>query len=347
VKRSLPFFAAFAVLLPLHPAAAQPAPAAASHLGSITGRVVSDDGQPLVGVRVSVSAFDANAVNRSTQAALTDGEGNFRTDGLRPAAYQVTAYTPGYVTPRPPGGEPTYHRLGETVTLTLRKGGVITGKVTDALGEPVVGVAVNPVLVRDEGGRKALAMTSVPGFMTDDRGLYRLYGLTPGVYVVRVSGDPSFGGRTAADGDIATYHPSATADDAAEVAVGAGEEITGVDIRHRGERGHVVSGKVVGLNSEGVQTSPTGMVEAVTINLARMPGGVPVGSTFVVVRESRRGFSFRGLPDGEYELVARLGFPGKDGSVSAPRRVTVRGGDVTGVELVLAPLGSVAGRFAL
>jgi hypothetical protein len=362
MKNLLPLVAAFALLVPLQFTAAQTAPPAsragsavgtttastnAPRLGSITGRVVSDDGQPLAGIRVSVSTSDANAVSQSTQAVLTDGEGHFRADGLRPAAYQVTAYAPAYVTPPLPGGEPTYYRIGETVTLTLRKGGVITGKVTDALGEPAVGVAVNPVLVRDERGHKALAMTSVPGFVTDDRGIYRLYGLTPGVYVVRVSGDPSFGGRTAVDGDVPTYHPSATADDAAEVAVGVGEEITGVDIRHRGERGHVVSGRVTGLNSEDARTSPTGMVEVVTITLARMPGGVPVGSAFVVVRESRRGFSFRGLPDGEYELVARLGFPGKDGSASAPRRVTVKGGDVTGVELTLAPLGSVAGRFTL
>jgi hypothetical protein len=366
MKRLLPFFAAFASLLPFQFqfAAAQTAPpasrdggvsgaavdaAAAPRSGSITGRVVGDDGQPLANIRVSVVAFDANSANQSVQAALTDGEGNFRANGLRVGAYQVSAYAPAYVTPRSPGIEANYYRIGDTVTLTLRKGGVITGRVTDASGEPVAGAAVLATQVRDEAGRKPTRMVFQREDRTDDRGVYRIYGLDPGGYVVAVGGGryTNPGSQNPAEGDVPTYHPSSTRDDAGEVDVVVGAEVSGVNITHRGERGHVISGSVAGVNSDGAQTPAVGMVETVNINLARMPGGAVVGSTFVVVRESRRGFSFRGLPDGEYELVARLGFPGKDGSVSAPRRVTVRGGDVTGVELVLAPLGSVAGRFAL
>src|SRR5262249_56325040 len=63
------------------------------------------------------------------------------------------------------------------------KGGAITGRVTNAMGEPVIGVQVNAAMARgaegspDRGGSGSLRFT-------DDRGVYRIYGLSPGTYVV-------------------------------------------------------------------------------------------------------------------------------------------------------------------
>ena len=67
--------------------------------------------------------------------------------------------------------------------------------------------------------------------MTDDRGIYRAYGLQPGVYIVSIdSGDglqPS-----------ARHYPSATRDTATEINVRSGEEVSGVDIPSRRPRTH-------------------------------------------------------------------------------------------------------------
>jgi hypothetical protein len=54
-------------------------------------------------------------------------------------------------------------------------------------------------------------------------------------------------------------------------------------------------------------------------------------------------FEFRGLPDGEYIVVATRGY-GDTTLASTPRGISIRGGDVTGVELKLSPLGSISGR---
>jgi hypothetical protein len=53
------------------------------------------------------------------------------------------------------------------------------------------------------------------------------------------------------------------------------------------------------------------------------------------------------VPDGDYQLIGYTDAEGEGGSASAPRRVTVKGADITGIELALSPLGSVTGHFTL
>jgi hypothetical protein len=66
------------------------------------------------------------------------------------------------------------------------------------------------------------------------------------------------------------------------------------------------------------------------------------------VLDQRRAFSFNGIADGEYDLFATLQTGQQtDAALVATKRVTVRGGDVTGVELTLAQLASIAGTITL
>ena len=64
--------------------------------------------------------------------------------------------------------------------------------------------------------------------------------------------------------------------------------------------------------------------------------------------DQRRAFGFNGVADGEYDLFAAFQTGQQnDASLVATKRVTVRGGDVTGVELTLAQLASIAGTIML
>ena len=60
--------------------------------------------------------------------------------------------------------------------------------MTNALGEPVVAVRVRALMIRDAKGQ----VPRIPGFgpeqSTDDRGIYRIYGLAPGTYLVSAGG---------------------------------------------------------------------------------------------------------------------------------------------------------------
>ncbi len=180
-------------------------------------------------------------------------------------------------------------------------------------------------------------------FQTDDRGIYRLYGLEPGIYVVSVGGNPQMGFTppNAYEADAPTYYPSSTRDTAAEVTVHAGQETLGIDIRYRGERGHVISGALVGAMALG------GGYGTVNIALSHVPTGAIIGSTFASGLEAEKTFSIEGLNDGDYELVARQ--QDRDGNAfsSQPQRVSVRGADVTGLKITLAPMASISGALIL
>src|SRR5262249_36735410 len=173
---------------------------------------------------------------------------------------------------------------------------------------------------------------------TDDRGVYRLYGLPPGTYIVftRTTGVGSF--PTPYDGEVPTYHPSSTRDTAAEVTVTSGGEASGIDIRHRGDRGRVISGLVSG--AADAEASP-----AVSITLFDAKAETSAGSSFVPPGGAR-GFVFQGLTDGEYILTARTTNE-ESNLATAPRRVSLSGKDVTGLDLKLLPLGSFGGQIVV
>ena len=301
--------------------------------GNISGKVVNENGQPLIGANVFV-----RGVAGSGRSTTSDVEGNFRVGGLDPGLYSVTANAPAYTGVPIPS---TYYRLGDSVRLELVRGGVVTGVVTNSSGEPVIGVRVRAVRIRDAKGQaEKLLAFAFNERSTDDRGVYRIYGLTPGTYLVSAGGGGDFNySFDPYESDVPTYSPSSTRDNAAEVSVRSGEEST-ADIRYRGEPGYTVSGKVnvTGNNGANVSLTPVG-------------GGGAVANAFQV--PATRGFAFNGLADGEYKLVAQeISSVPTAGTMplmamSDVKRVTVKGANVTGIELTPKPLASISGRVVL
>ena len=110
--------------------------------GSITGRIVNESGKPMPGARVIISGSSRQAVRRTIS---TDEAGRFAADDLPRGSYAITAQSSGYVLVREPG-DTVHHRPGDTVNLVLRKGGAITGTVTNSNGDPVVGVQMSATL---------------------------------------------------------------------------------------------------------------------------------------------------------------------------------------------------------
>jgi hypothetical protein len=322
--------------------AQQPAPAPKKPeepvTGVIDGKVVTESGQPLAAASVLVRAVNSTGTGRST---TTDVDGNFRVTGLEPALYTINANVPIYTTPLPSDPmSPTYYRIGETVRLEMVRGGAITGTVTNAVGEPVVAVRVRATMIRDaQGGIPKILSFGLTEQPTDDRGIYRIYGLRPGTYIVSAGGTgfaPSFNPY---EGDVPTFAPSSTRDTAAEMVVRSGEDST-IDIRYRGEPGHVISGTVRVAGTNGA-----------SITLTQAGSTVSFANSFQP--EGARGFSFNGLADGDYDVVAQevavsptsITIP--TFSLSEPKRVSVKGADVSGIELSTKPLSSISGKIAL
>ena len=309
----------------------------AAEAGTITGRVVNENGQPLAGASVQVHAVGGSGRG---QIATTNREGEFRVSGLDRASYSVLAFMASY-TPEPRDisstQSQTYH-IGDSVTLTLIKGGVITGTVTNANGDPVVAINVRVQMTRDANGKR-----SSSGFSyekpTDDRGVYRVYGLAPGTYVVSAGGPNNYSGRetSAFDTDVPTYAPSATRETATEVSVRSGDEATGIDIRYRGEQGRTISG-VVNVPNDG----------AFNVILSTTGDGVVPWTTNYYQAPGARSFVFNGIADGNYQLLA-MSYPGSGGRLLAAvaKQISVHGADVSGIELTPVPLATISGRVVL
>jgi protocatechuate 3,4-dioxygenase beta subunit len=315
--------------------------------GVITGRVVNDEGSGVPNLPVHIFQAPTGQRGPSGRAGtmvVTDEDGNFRITGLSPSLYSVNVGQMKEYAVQPSQAfnrrEQRYYRVGDNITITLVKGGVITGRVTAADGRPMVGVQVGATMVRDAEGHPVRQSFGGRPRMTDDRGIYRLYGLMPGTYIVSTNGRMMYSQMPTFQGSVTTYHPSSTRDTAAEMAVTSGGEVTGADIRFRDERGHVISGTVT------VASAPNPS-SYTSVSLLSVTTGMMVGSGFVRPDASDRGFAVHGVTDGEYEIFATSNDNEGMVSTSTPRRVTVRGADITGIELKLTPLSSVSGQVVV
>lgn len=312
----------------------------AQESGAISGRVVAEDGKPISNVRISLSSRGTGGSQSVSRSTASDEDGNFQFNNLPDRNYDLSiSVVKGFI-PAAGGQFRTRLRVGDNTTITMTKGGVITGRVTDPDGEPVVGINVAAMYARDQSGRKTIGQTSARPAQTDDRGIYRIYGLSPGKYIVGANAGPNFVAPALSPyyGETPTFHPSSTRDTAAEIEVVAGGEATGIDIRYRGEIGHIVSGKFSGLG-ESARAGVT-LLDAQT--------GASVGNSLFQPNQSESGFAIHGVPDGEYELTAsHSNSETEEHSFSEPRRVTVKGADVTGVVLRMIPAANIAGQIAV
>jgi hypothetical protein len=315
--------------------------------GEITGRVVSEDGGGMPNVAVYLSPIDPGqraAPNNQPESVFTDRDGNFKFAGLAPRQYSINVPSgKGYINRPVPASERTTRRTyrpGDNVTFTLVRGAVITGRVTNPTGDPMIGVQVSAMMVRDfEGNLRRDVVIGRP-YSTDDRGVYRIYGLIPGTYVVFTRGNMLRSPISAYDGYAPTYHPSSPREAAAEIAVTSGGEATGVDIRYRGERGYTVSGVVTGPALAALNTGTS-------VSLYNTSTGFQAGTAFIRQGDGQGGFAILGVTDGEYEIIARRYVMEDESFTSPPRRITVKGGDLRGIELRLAPSAMVSGKIVV
>ena len=186
--------------------------------------------------RIVVGARRVNGP-AGTVVATTDEDGNYRMSNIPAGEYEIMPASAQFVMPQ---GIGRIKRLivneGESVEkidFALVRGGVITGKVTDAEGRPVIEVPVE--VVPESFSGDPMADLRPGDYATDDRGIYRLWGLSPGKYRVAAgaSEDRMYYGRRQAFYSQ-TFHPSAPDPSGATVIeLTEGGEVTNVDITLR------------------------------------------------------------------------------------------------------------------
>ncbi|HEX4950748.1 MAG TPA: carboxypeptidase-like regulatory domain-containing protein, partial [Blastocatellia bacterium] len=242
------------LLLPLLISAQTDKPATAS----ITGRITYKN-QPLADLTVTLESSNSGSRLSRPIVAQTDADGRYRLTGIAAGRYVVSPRALAYAVPR--DGESWY--AGKSVTISegeaiegldfaMVKGGVITGTITDHNGRAVIGQRVHLNRLDEKAKATDFQNGNMWMYSTDDRGVYRLYGLPAGRYKVSVGeGQDSRIVSIGRAGGLyrMTYYPGVSTEaDAKVIELSESGEVTDIDIkldkpmRMYEARGRVVDG---------------------------------------------------------------------------------------------------------
>ena len=338
------------VLLAAHAGRAQTPAERGAPPASVSGRV-RDGERGLPGVTVMLISGNVGPEGLKARArAKTDAEGRYRMAGVAPGRYHVLPVAPTYVvrdmTEYGTPGKPLTLLAGEEVSdvdFRVERGAVITGRVTDGDGNPVIAEAVT-IAPADNKTPQATAFHRVDprDTSTDDRGVYRIYGLPAGRYRVSVGQGTEDGGAVSYGRRRVfrrTFHPGVTEEARARVVeVGAGDEAKDVDITlGRPLKTYRASGRFVSAETGrplpnvayayGALDSPRGRVSSFSGG-GQLTG--PLGE-----------FQTEGLAPGRYAVFAMP----RDGSemYGDPVYFEVADADVTGLMVQMRRGASVSG----
>jgi protocatechuate 3,4-dioxygenase beta subunit len=319
----------------------------------IRGRIfAADNGRPLRRARITLSAPELGSENRTTS---TNPEGRYEVKDLPAGRYSMTVARSGYLTLRYGQRRPLEQgkplqildkQLVDNVDFSLPRMSVITGRITDEVGEPISGVQVWAMRSTYFEGRRKLV--PVGNIMSDDSGQYRILGLVPGTYYVmatiRETWTVTDGGVEQVMGYAPTYFPGSTSvSDARRVTVAVGQEASSTDFSLIPGRAAKVSGTAV--DSRG---RPLGG-QSVSVNQEfRGPNSMMMfgGSGATVAADGT--FTIKNLAPGEYKLMVRTETEGKipmqQVQEASAVPIVVSGIDIDNVTLVTSAGWSASGQ---
>jgi hypothetical protein len=311
----------------------------AAGTSTIRGRVTAaDTGQPLRRVRIRLDG-GSDFELQEPRSTTTDDDGRYELARLTAGRYQLSASKGGYVSvqygQRRPfeNGRPIDVQHGQVldkIDLSLPRGGVVTGRVLDEAGEPVVGASIALGRYGYQSGVRRL--TTAHRASTNDRGEFRAFGISPGEYYVAAS----FGGADFGSAErtryVRTFYPgTASTINAQRIAVRVGDELSGIDLSMIRARTAELSGTV--RMADGTPPLRHGSISA-------RPKDGDTDRSHAGIVQPDGSFTIRGLLPGVYSVDARA-----DDGRGATTDVTISDSDVSGVALVISQGATARGRI--
>jgi uncharacterized GH25 family protein len=317
---------------------------------SVSGRVTIK-GEPAKGIKVFLQPqrTTESGTNETTMSAKTNENGYFRITGLPAGRYTPISLTPGYIMPK---GRTDYTmargaefdiaegEVIENLDIELIPGGVITGRVTDSNGRPLVEEQVQLWYIYKNGTLQEWSTRLLRRMLTtDDRGVYRVFGLPKGRYILSAGGYSK-----GEDGFVQkTYHPDVTDKSQAKVVeVDESEEVTGIDISvAEVEKTYSVFGRVV--NADDGKPVSGAKVELSPLS----PDGNDIGGQRFSsgFSDSKGAFQLSSVPPGKYVAYksADLEPDNALNMYGEPVICEVSNSDMHGIEIKLRKGGSIEG----
>jgi hypothetical protein len=329
-----------------HASSQSPEAKSATPAASITGRVTLS-GEGLKGVVVAFMQRGFNGGVTHFIKAITDEDGRFRFTNLTAGDYLVTPLVPGFVFQKDDApyeqGRTVLINEGETIdgiNFALRRGAVITGRVTDANRQPLIETRVNLMRVDANGRHMDSVFPPHPDLLqTDDRGIYRIYGLAAGRYKVSTGIMlSSYALRFGHDSKYQlTYHPDVTdAAKAAIVEVAEGGEANNIDISlGLPLKLYTAKGRLVDETGKPVPFARYGYGTLRGDSNDLGSSGIAANLT-----NSRGEFLLEGVMPGRYGVFA---FREESDSYNDPSVFEIIDSDVTGIELRMKRGAGISG----
>ena len=324
---------------------------------TISGRVVLK-GEPAAGASVGLQPQQTSPggapvfPDRSKYSRTkTDAEGRFSFSSLNAGQYRIVALAPGFVSAddsQLTGGKLVNLADGENlenVELRLKPGAVITGRVTDPTGNPVVEKTVQ-LSKMDARGNFVRFNVGFQSLTTDDRGVYRVHSLPAGKYKISIGYSPQDGFRPEISRQyyVKTFHPNVIDEKEAKIIeLRDGSEATDVDIKiAEAKKTYDVSGRVIeaatGQPVVGVRIAQTSVQSNGNVS-----GGVMIGMASMPT-DTQGDFQLQGLSSGKYLLSADSRFDSMAADFYSDQTpVEVNESDVVGVEIRAHRGGSISG----
>lgn len=274
--------------------------------GLISGVVTSSaGGRPIPNATMNVIQWVGGLGKQ--MPSRTDAQGRFTLKDLPAGSYDVTARADGHVSlrygQRNPNDGPKRIELADgqqftEANIVLPKFTAIEGQLLDEFGDPVPGVVVAPMQVNFVAGKNRLMTPSGANLAgpTDDRGVFRIYGLTPGDYYLAATTGP-FAGPTNPPGFAVTFYPGTTnPQNAKTVHLDTGHDTLGVSFAMTPAPMSTISGVVSDADGKPIRGS---------IRLFGLSGGdvrSSMGANIAAGPDGR--FTFRNLAPGSYVIQA-------------------------------------------
>ena len=323
---------AFACLL-LALAASSFAHAQTYQPANISGKVTIRN-KGVAGVVVVAMNTDYSGAWRSIRyRGTTDDDGNYRINNVPAGNYQIYPAAPALVVENGQTKQALIVGAGENIrdiNFTMVRGGVITGKITDAEGQPVIEQPVNVTPV-DLGFERVSV-----NVLTDDRGVYRVFGLRRGQYKVSVG--QSQAGLPGQWRQVyrQTFYPSVTEPEKATLLdVTESGEIQNIDIVTSAP---ISTFKITARIIDGETGKP---LPNINFGIHQTEGNSSVSSSSGAVSDRNGEVKLENARPGTYTLFAVQ--PQQSDWRADPLKVEVVDKDVTGLEIKTRKAASLAG----
>jgi hypothetical protein len=306
---------------------------------------VTHKGIPAVQVTLTLHAPEPPNIVRTF---FTNSEGRVVAGNLEYGLYVMKLERDGYRAP----GRPTPNDNSSTINLwtgperpkyeaepELTPIATLTGRVLDPNRNPLPNVDVSLLPQTYRNGHRILSTDVRSGARTDDRGVFRLTGIPPGEYYLRVDTSRLLGLDKGPD-DLPrfTYYPGVT-DPMVAAPVTVGSNGAAVDIQLPRQSVYKISGTVIGSLAGGYGSFYLGFANPDTLE-------TPVQVTARTAPSSEPNevqFEIAGIPAGEYVLYPF--YQSETSYVTSRTLVSVTDRNVDGLRIVLRPNVDLQGRI--